>query len=300
MGARSNEVGKQEDINALLHLLDDSDAEVYQHVYQKLRSYGNDVLPILEYVWGANDNPLLNERIEELISTIQSENLKREFSEWADADAPGEMEAAYLLSRVGYSGLSRNEFRESIERLRRDIWLEMTYHLSPLEQVSIVNQKLFGNFALLCNHREKSEKEFYISHVLETKTGNNFSVSLLYMTIASQLDLPVYGLDLPGHFAMVFCKSHLIDFKDIDELKNQVMFYINPANKGSTFTRSEIKEYLVKMKMQSDPKYFVPCSLQKTVLRYMEAMRQTAGEKSSALNTQLLDELIELLKPKAD
>jgi len=63
------------ELNALIHLLDDPDQEVYQHVTDKLISLGTSVIPSLEDAWGNTFDPHLHNRLEELIHVIQFENL---------------------------------------------------------------------------------------------------------------------------------------------------------------------------------------------------------------------------------
>ena len=50
------------------------------------------------------------------------------------------------------------------------------------------------------------------------------------------------------------------------------MFYVNPINKGSIFSRNEIKDYLEKMNVAPEPKYFLPAdnlAIIKEMLNYL-------------------------------
>jgi hypothetical protein len=50
------------------------------------------------------------------------------------------------------------------------------------------------------------------------------------------------------------------------------MFYVNPINKGSIFSRNEIKDYLEKMNVSAEPKYFIPAdtlTIIKEMLNYL-------------------------------
>ena len=50
------------------------------------------------------------------------------------------------------------------------------------------------------------------------------------------------------------------------------MFYINPINRGSIFSRNEIKDYLDKLKIEHEPVFFTPSdnkSIIKELLNYL-------------------------------
>ena len=76
--------------------------------------------------------------------------------------------------------------------------------------------------------------------------------------LANELNLPVYGVTLTRHFILAFCKRTLLDFSEEENNEREIMFYVNPINKGSIFSRNEIKDYLEKMNVTPEPKYFLP------------------------------------------
>ncbi|MEP7354243.1 MAG: transglutaminase-like domain-containing protein [Acidobacteriota bacterium] len=43
-----------------------------------------------------------------------------------------------------------------------------------------------------------------LDHVLDRRVGNPITLSVLYMEIARRLQMPVYGISLPGHFVVQF------------------------------------------------------------------------------------------------
>ena len=64
------------EINALVKLLDDPDEEIYQQVQEHLLIYGNEVITYLESAWEQSLDTLLQERIENIVHTIQFNNVK--------------------------------------------------------------------------------------------------------------------------------------------------------------------------------------------------------------------------------
>ena len=70
------------EINALVKLLDDPDENIYQQVQQRLLEYGNDAISHLESAWEQSLDTLLQERIENIVHTIQFNNVKEDLNLW--------------------------------------------------------------------------------------------------------------------------------------------------------------------------------------------------------------------------
>ena len=75
---------KDKEIRALISLLDDDDASVVSHVEKKILSLGNQVIPLLESEWECNFNPIIQKKIEEIIHSLQFENLKTQLISWKE------------------------------------------------------------------------------------------------------------------------------------------------------------------------------------------------------------------------
>jgi regulator of sirC expression with transglutaminase-like and TPR domain len=117
--------------------------------------------------------------------------------------------------------------------------------------------------------------------VLDSKRGNAVSVGIIYQILANQLNLPVYGVPLTQHYILAFCKKMFFNFDAEKELDRQVMFYINPINRGSIFSRNEIKDYIEKMQAEQSSEYFSPVSVQRVIkemLNYLITLHANNNE----------------------
>ena len=69
---------------------------------------------------------------------------------------------------------------------------------------------------------------------------------MLYLELAERLKLPIYGVNLPEHFVVAYLMLPLQYLETVDD--ESVLFYIDPFNKGSLFQRSDIEDFLMKLK----------------------------------------------------
>ena len=65
------------EIQAMIILLDDPDSEVFESVAKSLVNFGPDIIPQLEKAWEFSTDEILQQRIENLIQDIQNSNTKK-------------------------------------------------------------------------------------------------------------------------------------------------------------------------------------------------------------------------------
>ena len=132
------------ELSALIHLLDDPDREVYQHVSEKLKELGLDVIPKLEHAWEDSFDPIMQERIEQIIHQIQFENLRDGLKGWVETEEQDLLDAMLLFTRYQYPEFDEELIRNEVEELRKAVWLELNFNLTPLEQVNVFNHVFYS------------------------------------------------------------------------------------------------------------------------------------------------------------
>jgi len=100
----------------------------------------------------------------------------------------------------------------------------------------------------------------YFNNVLSSKKGNPLSLAILYSILAQQLDIPIFGVNLPSHFVLAYRDDNAIMEMISGESNNGVMFYINPFSRGTIFNSQEIEQFLKQLQLEPDRKYFEPCT----------------------------------------
>jgi regulator of sirC expression with transglutaminase-like and TPR domain len=83
---------------------------------------------------------------------------------------------------------------QDIEKLRRNIWLELNTYLTPLEQVNVLTSILYNYFNIKGTEvAYQQPEEFLINKQLETKRGNAIANGILYLVLSELLDIPRPG-----------------------------------------------------------------------------------------------------------
>ncbi len=287
-----------ESIIALINLIDDPDENIFLHVRDRLLKYGPDAIPYLENSWEVKDfGMLFQNRIENLIHEIQFEDSKSELLKWKNSSEKDLLKGAILIAKYQYPGLHDEKVYAEIERIQKDIWLEINNKQTALEKVYIFNKVIFD-----LHHFHGDAKHFhsplnsYINTVLETKKGNPLSLSIIYSIIAQNLNIPIYGVNLPNHFVLAFLDEFGVRKYIAEENKHGVLFYINPFSKGTVFDENEIKSFLTGINQPHLKEYFEPCSNTSILKRMLTNLISSFQEVGNSEKVKELIELRELLE----
>jgi regulator of sirC expression with transglutaminase-like and TPR domain len=177
-----------------------------------------------------------------------------------------------------------------LDRIRLDVWLELHYDLTPFEKIRILNHVFYNlhGFQGNTDHYHDPQNSF-INIALETKKGNPIMLAVIYMLVAQRLQIPVFGVNLPQHFVLAYKEDNLEHLNDpfnvkprLDYRHGKVLFYINAFNKGAVFSKANLEQFLIQIKI--DPKYefFEACSsvdIVKRVLRNLVVAYEKSGKQ---------------------
>jgi len=260
----------QNEIDALIRLLDDPDNEIFKIVHKKLLVQGQKIVPQLEILWSRSSSEIFHQRIEDLIESIHYHDIKKEMNLWANQKENDLLTSAWLLSRYQYRDLEKEYISEKIDKLRQQILLEMSDSLTNLQKIRVINHILYTVHQFTGNPQNQyAPQNCFLNNVLEQKIGNHITISILYLILGQQLGLPIYGINLPKNFILAFVE------KSNNAEKAEVLFYINPLNKGAVLGRKEIDMFLEKNKIPPTHEYYKPCTNNIVIQRLMLRMIQT-------------------------
>ena len=289
---------KNREIEALLQLIDDPDIEVFTTVEDRLLSYGAPVIPNLENLWENTISESVQERIEMIIHRIHFRDLKNEFNNWKN----GECELLYgalLVAKYQYPDLQTVNALQEIERIRRNIWLEMNSYMTPLEQVKIVESILYNYYKMKGGEIAYDQpNEFMLHKVIESKKGNALTNGILYLLMAELLDLPVRAINLPRQFVLAWYSHQSLyenDFSNLNAAEN-IKFYIDP-NSGAAFSQKDIELYLKRINLPLTSSYFKPMQNRRIIQLMLEQFSNCFDDAAHTYKKNELMELCQLLEP---
>lgn len=273
------------ELKALISLLDDEDQDVLNHVEQKIISLGEDIIPYLEDEWENNFNPLVQKRLEDLIHTLQFENLKIRLAEWKQGGSKDLLEGMWLVATYQYPDLEFRKIKKEVDQMYYEAWLEFDNDAHPYDQIKILNSVIFGKMKFGANTKNfHSPGNSMINVVLESRKGNPISLCVIYLLIAQKLGLPIGGVNLPNLF--------ILTYKSED-----TQFYINAFNRGLIFSKADIDNYIAHLNLNPLDIFYEPCSnldIIKRVLRNLLVSFEKIGD------TQKMDEIKLLLQSISD
>lgn len=275
-----NSEDKIRKMEALISLVDEPDPAVFKEISQSILDFGSEIVPFLEHAWEEYYHPEMQKRIEDLIHTIQYSQICEDLENWLQDGAKNLLEACIMIARYQYPNLKEHLLEYELAKIRKDVWLELNNNLTALEQIKVFNYVFYDIHGFHGNvDNYHSPENSFINKVLESKSGNPLSLSIIYMLIAQSLDLPVKGVNLPEHFVLAYTGSSL-DPNTLEYKENQVLFYINVFSKGNVFSFKDIESFLKQLKQQPSPAYYNPCDNTAIVYRMINNLL-TSYKKSN-------------------
>jgi regulator of sirC expression with transglutaminase-like and TPR domain len=267
------------EIKALISLLDDDDKQIATHVEEKLLSLGSVAIPFLESEWEANLNPAVQTRIEDMIHKLQYELLRERLKQWYASPEQDLLTGMWIIATYQYPDLDIIKLKQELEQLYYEAWLEFDNGIVALDRIKVINNVMFNKLKFGANSKNfHSPGNSMINVVLESRRGNPITLSVVYLLVAQKLKLPVYGVNLPNLFVLTY--------------KDEVtQLYINPFNKGLIFSRQDIENYIKELHLAPQPSFFEPCTAADIIrrsLRNLVMSFEKMGEHAKAEEVKLL------------
>ncbi|MEI6507510.1 MAG: transglutaminase-like domain-containing protein [Bacteroidota bacterium] len=291
----------EREVISLIALLDDDDNEVAQHVEDKLLSLGTDVISFLEQEWGVIKNLEQQRKIENIIHRIQFTELLNKLRAWSKEPEPELLDGILLIAKYRYPDIDKQKVIAELDRIRLDAWLEMNLDLTAYEKVRVLNHVIYSLNGFKGNTTNYHDPQnSFINNVLESKKGNPIMLAIVYMLVAQRLQIPIYGVNLPQHFVMAYKEEPITKITDpsfgakpkMDYRHGKVLFYINAFNNGAVFSKANLEQFLIQIKIEPKYEFFEACSnidIIKRVLRNLVVAYEKSDKKTK------VDEVHEML-----
>jgi regulator of sirC expression with transglutaminase-like and TPR domain len=284
----------ENEIQALIRLIDDPDEGIYTQVRERIVSLGTPVVPELERAWEMDDlGDLFRNRIEDILHTIHLDVTYRRLKQWVEGGGENLLEGTLAVSNYRYPELDEHRVKSRLAALRQDIWLELNDNLTAFEKVRVFNHVFFQIHGFRGNKRNyHAPQNSYINEVLETHQGNPLSLAIIYQLLAEELDLPLRGVNLPNHFVLAWTDETGMAPGTLGH--QDVLFYVNAFSQGDILGKSEINEFLQKLNLPEKESFFLPCTNIEIVRRQLNNLLNSYQKQNDPDRVEDLQHLISL------
>ena len=260
---------KEAEISALFKLIDDPDEEVFNTIADRLLNYGTPIIPDLEHLWENTLDEATLDRIEIMIYKLRLQDLKEAFIEWKSKPDPSLFEGALLVTKFQFPELAIDSLRHQMEKIRRNIWLELNNYLTPLEQANVIRNILFSYYQIkgVEVNYEKPE-EFLISAPLQSKKGNAIANTLLYAELCQQLEIQAQFINIPKQCIIAFYASDWDPEEIVPNPQEFIQFYVEGTT-GNAFSQKDLDQYMIRSNIEPKNSYYKALSNVKIIKKHL-------------------------------
>lgn len=248
---------------ALISLLGDGDPAIYQTVREKILSYGPTVVSWLQ-PYLLNSDPLLRRHAREIVDYFGRQNADTQFLAFClrqgeDFDIE---EGVLLLAQTQFPGINLSAYVALLDSFASDLRVQIDPDAEAEQILATINDYLFQQLGFYGNEENYYQPEnSYINCVLDRRTGNPISLSLVYLFVARRLKLPMTGIGLPGHFICRYQTS-----------KSEL--YIDAFNRGKLLSKADCIKYLLHTNHSLQEGHLAPVTSRRILLRICANLHQ--------------------------
>jgi regulator of sirC expression with transglutaminase-like and TPR domain len=271
-------------IKALIRLLSDENSKVAKTICDKLVAIGDSAVPLL--LEAEIEQPEMARRIEEVLDEIRGSRLEQELRTLA-ASPEGRLDletGALLIARYAYPSLDVGLYRRRLDDMATEVRDRLGRRASGEEAVKTLNRYLFTEQGFRGNTRNYYEAEnSYLNRVLDRRTGIPISLSVVYLLIGQRLELPVFGIGMPGHFLVKF---------DSDRYK----IFIDCFNAGALLTEKDCARFLMQAGYGFEERFLQRSSTAAVLNRMLKNLVSIYQKLDESVKASRLTQFIEVLE----
>ena len=285
---------ENKEIIALFHLMDDPDEVVYNSVSDKILSFGKEIIPNLENLWENTLQEETQERIQQIIHKLHFKDLTNDFISWKNSECDL-LQGALLVAKYQFPEMQDTPILKKIEKIRRNIWLELNNYLTPLEQVNVITSILYNYYqqkGLEISYNQPDD--FLINKTLENNRGNALSNGILYLILCQLLDISVNATNIPKQFVLGYFDPQHEFGQPVIHSSEKIFFFIDPLN-GNIHSHKDIEKYFNRISISPSSIFFKPLNNKKIIRFLLEELSKCFNNELNAYKKEELLSLVKLL-----
>ena len=209
-------------------------------------------------------------RIDDLVNSLAHD----------DENSVDLLRSALLISRLENQNFDLDSYLNKAEKIAHQISTHFPDDASGQEKIKILVNQLFNEMGfhgstLDYNHPSNS----YINEVMDDREGLPITLSVLFMELASRLDLNVSGLGLPGHFLAMYK----------EDTKDESVEILIDAFSGNIVTREQASQ-IIGFKLSD--KDLIPYSKKNIITRIIRNLIHLGGNRNSESRILYIDAIL--------
>jgi regulator of sirC expression with transglutaminase-like and TPR domain len=270
-------------IRALIRLLSDEDDRIVRTISGRLIDIGPSAVPLLQEA--EIEQPEMANRIASVLEEIRGSKLEDELVCLAAlSDEAMSLESgAFLIARYSYPSLDVARYREQLDTMAGEVRARIGHRASGEEAVNALNRYLFAEQGFKGNTKNYYEVEnSYINCVMDRRVGIPISLSAVYLLIGQRLELPLFGIGMPGHFLVKY---------ESDRYK----VFIDCFNGGALLTEKNCTRFLTEAGYGFDDKYLQKSPVRAILSRMIKNLLAIYSKSGDVGKTTRLTKFIEIL-----
>ena len=185
--------------DALARLFRDDDPETVGLVKEQLLIKGESILPDLRALVNA-DSAIVAAHAQEVLHTIAGKKSAADLEALLKSGAEFPLEeASWLIASALMPWINLEEVRAVLDGWGREVLHRLSE--GATDQVSVLTAYLNGELGMDGNAEDYYNHEnSVLPCVIENRKGLPLTLTLLYIFVGARAGIPVYGVNLPGHF----------------------------------------------------------------------------------------------------
>jgi regulator of sirC expression with transglutaminase-like and TPR domain len=224
-------------------------------------------------------------RISGVLDDIRAQRLEGEFHALSACDDDSlDLEAgAFLIARFAYPDLDVTASVDILDAMAREVRERLGRKASGEEIVKAINRYLFVEQGFAGNTHEYYDIDnSYLNKVLERKTGIPISLSAVYLLVGRRLELPVFGVGMPGHFLVKY---------EADRYR----IFVDSFNGGALLTQKDCARFLDQAGYGFDERYLQKTPSRAILIRMIKNLVALYNKMNDQAKAVRLTRFIEIL-----
>ena len=205
---------------------------------------------------------------------------------WLKEENPNLLEGMYHIAEYGFPNFDRDSINDALKEMSEKI-SRKNQDKSTREKVQMMNQVILYDYGFNGDLENYSSlNNSFINRTFQKRRSNPIGLSIIYLLLAKELNIPIIGINSPGHFILGV-------LKDTEKSKSiiDIDYFIDPFNNGTEISKYDYLTWLKKRNLDSDELMSIRADDKDIIRRVFNNLIYalfTQGEKETANKLQTI------------